>query len=141
VFPDIQEDNFDSSEDDEEKKRNDRLHRIGMVTENIKGQAMTDRSSPSPLRLNKLQTLESPSPKHQMSPSHQLGASGNANKNILIGEKGDILAKYRIPVKQTNIDYDMQLPEVSDSSKFSSDGEQNILKDDDKKEEKKSDLE
>jgi hypothetical protein len=36
----------------------------------------------------------------------------------LLGEKGDILAKYRIPIKPTHVDYEMQLPEVSDSSNY-----------------------
>ena len=43
-----------------------------------------------------------------------------ATKNILIGESGDILARYRIPVENNHVDYALQLPEDSDSSNFSS---------------------
>lgn len=42
-------------------------------------------------------------------------------KNILIGESGDILARYRIPIENNHVDYALQLPEDSDSSNFSSD--------------------
>lgn len=45
------------------------------------------------------------------------------SKNILIGEAGDILARYRIPAENNNVDYNLQLPEDSDSSNFSSDKE------------------
>jgi len=41
-------------------------------------------------------------------------------KNIVVGEQGDILARYRIPVENKRIDYTLQLPDDSDSSKFSS---------------------
>lgn len=41
------------------------------------------------------------------------------NDNILIAENGDILARYRIPLKDNKVDYDLQLPEDSDSSNLS----------------------
>lgn len=44
-------------------------------------------------------------------------------ENIAIGEDGDILSKYKIPVHQ-NIDPNLALPEDSDSSRFSSDDNQ-----------------
>ena len=43
--------------------------------------------------------------------------------NILIGENGDILARYRIPVEKNQVDFAMQLPDDSDSSNFSSEEE------------------
>ena len=43
--------------------------------------------------------------------------------HILIGEKGDILARYRIPVDNSKIDYNLELPKDSDSSNFSSENE------------------
>ena len=42
---------------------------------------------------------------------------------ILIVEEGDILGRYRIPVKNNKVDFDLQLPDDSDSSNFSSDQE------------------
>ena len=45
------------------------------------------------------------------------------SKNILIGEAGDILARYRIPAENNKVDYNLQLPEDSDSSNFSSENE------------------
>ena len=41
----------------------------------------------------------------------------------MIGESGDILARYRIPVENNQVDYQLQLPEDSDSSVFTSDEE------------------
>ena len=38
-------------------------------------------------------------------------------------EEGDILGRYRIPVKNNKVDFDLQLPDDSDSSNFSSDQE------------------
>ena len=61
---------------------------------------------------------------------------GPQSKNILIGEQGDILARYRIPIENKNVDYDLQLPEDSDSSNFSSD-ENGGKKDEEEKEEPK----
>ena len=43
--------------------------------------------------------------------------------NILIGENGDILARYRIPVEKNQVDFALQLPDDSDSSNFSSEEE------------------
>ena len=40
-----------------------------------------------------------------------------------MGERGDIIARYRIPAQKTTKDYKLQLPDDSDSSKFSSDGD------------------
>ena len=37
MFPDIKEDNFESSEDEEEKQRNERLERLGQVVAKTKG--------------------------------------------------------------------------------------------------------
>jgi len=37
---------------------------------------------------------------------------------LAIGEKGDIINKYKVPVNQTNQDLEMALPDDSDSSKF-----------------------
>ena len=45
--------------------------------------------------------------------------SGPTN-NILIGENGDILARYRIPIDNTEVDYALQLPSDADSSDMSS---------------------
>jgi len=47
------------------------------------------------------------------------------NDNILIAENGDILARYRIPLKDNKVDYDLQLPEDSDSSNPSEDNGNN----------------
>ena len=44
--------------------------------------------------------------------------------NILLGENGDILARYRIPQATNQVDYTLQLPDDSDSSNFSSDAEE-----------------
>ena len=44
--------------------------------------------------------------------------------NILLGENGDILARYRIPQGNNQVDPALQLPEDSDSSNFSSDAEE-----------------
>ena len=63
-------------------------------------------------------------------------AGGPQSKNILVGEQGDILARYRIPIENKNVDYDLQLPEDSDSSNFSSD-ENGEKKDEEEKEEHK----
>ena len=41
------------------------------------------------------------------------------NDNILIAENGDILARYRIPLSNNQVNYDLQLPEDSDSSNIS----------------------
>lgn len=43
------------------------------------------------------------------------------SNQILVGENGDILARYRIPIDNNQIDYQLQLPEDSDSSNFSDD--------------------
>ena len=40
--------------------------------------------------------------------------------NILIGENGDILARYRIPLNNNEVDYALQLPSDADSSDLSS---------------------
>jgi hypothetical protein len=56
-------------------------------------------------------------------------------KNILIGEAGDILARYRIPAENNKVDYNLQLPEDSDSSNFSSDNEKPQAEEEEKKEE------
>ena len=40
-------------------------------------------------------------------------------KNILVSESTDILSKYRIPIVSNIIDFNLQLPEDSDSSDFS----------------------
>mmetsp|Transcript_24494 Transcript_24494/g.37986 ORF Transcript_24494/g.37986 Transcript_24494/m.37986 type:complete len:85 (-) Transcript_24494:21-275(-) len=42
------------------------------------------------------------------------------NNNILIGESGDILARYRIPIDGNEVDFELRLPTDSDSSVFSS---------------------
>jgi hypothetical protein len=42
AFKDIKEDNFDSSEDEADKKRNERLERMGQVADNIKNNGAVD---------------------------------------------------------------------------------------------------
>lgn len=49
--------------------------------------------------------------------------------DILLGENGDILARYRIPNEANEIDYTLQLPEDSDSSNFSSEHEEEEVQD------------
>ena len=49
----------------------------------------------------------------------------NGMQNKILVDDGDILARYRIPVQNNKIDYDLQLPDYSDSSNFSSDQEKN----------------
>lgn len=44
--------------------------------------------------------------------------------DVLLGENGDILARYRIPREDNHVDYTLQLPDDSDSSNFSSDHEE-----------------
>jgi len=39
------------------------------------------------------------------SPTPATPGNGTNTKNILIGEQGDIIARYRIPVENTNVDY------------------------------------
>lgn len=46
------------------------------------------------------------------------------DNSITFGQKGDILSKYKIPVNKKGIDPTLELPDDSDSSKFSSDVEQ-----------------
>ena len=42
---------------------------------------------------------------------------------VMIGENGDILARYRIPLDINKADYSLQLPEDSDSSDPTSEDE------------------
>lgn len=56
------------------------------------------------------------------SPGSDAGSrTGQKGKSILIGERGDVLAKFRIPIENNHVDYALQLPEGDDSSNFSSD--------------------
>jgi hypothetical protein len=82
-FPNIQEDKFDSDEDDDYKK-NKQLEQISNII-----------------------------PKN---------GSGTADKtkSSAIGEKGDIINKFKVPTNQNGQDLDMALPDDSDSSRFSS---------------------
>lgn len=48
------------------------------------------------------------------------GSSGAKNQKILINEDKDVMAKYRIPIKDNAIDFNLQLPDDSDSSNFES---------------------
>ena len=98
IFTDIHEDKFDSSDDDVEKRKNERLERLSKVAAPHQKQ-QTSENTQEPM------TMES--------------------KNILIGETGDILARYRIPAENNKVDYNLQLPEDSDSTNFSSDNEKN----------------
>lgn len=93
-FPNIQEDKFDSDEDDDYNK-NKQLEQISHL-------------------INKQ--------------GDEPGKSPAQTKNFSIGEKGDIISKFKVPVNQNNNDLEMALPSGSDSSKFSSDEEN---KDDD----------
>jgi len=122
IFPDIKEDKFESDEDEEERKKNERLERLGQV-------AAPYKFGTGELTLGKQQASDdamSPNvgkDEEPLSPNVDYGEI--QSKNILIGEQGDILARYRIPVQNNNIDYNLQLPEDSDSSKFSSDEDEN----------------
>lgn len=93
-FPNIQEDKFDSDEDDDYNK-NKQLEQMSHII-----------------------------PK-------QVDQEKDTNgQNFNLGEKGDIINKFKVPLNQNNQDLEMALPQDSDSSKFSSDDEK---KDDDKK--------
>ena len=78
IFPDIQEDNFESS-DDEEKRKNERLERLSKVAappKNIYSEINQNVAGEPPAKDN----------------------NQEENDNILIAENGDILARYRIPL-------------------------------------------
>lgn len=47
-------------------------------------------------------------------------ASPDKTKNTAIGDKGDIINKFKVPTNQNGQDLEMALPDDSDSSKFSS---------------------
>ena len=86
MFPDIQEDKFESSDDGEEKKKNDRLERLSKV------------AAPSKNTLANVQ---------EASLTNAGKTEQEDNDNILIAENGDILARYRIPLKDNKVDYDL----------------------------------
>ena len=54
--------------------------------------------------------------------------NGGAQDKILTVEEGDILGRYRIPVKTDKVDYDLQLPDDNDSSNSSSEEDKNVIK-------------
>lgn len=101
MFKNINEDNFESSDDGEEKQKNKRLENLAKVSQ--------------PTVVNKQKDEEQKTKLSQDDEDPQ----ENQN-NIIIGENTDILARYRIPIEKNNIDYKLQLPEDSDSSNFSS---------------------
>jgi HD-GYP domain-containing protein (c-di-GMP phosphodiesterase class II) len=115
IFPDIKEDKFDSSDDEEEKKKNQKLERLGQI-------AAKEKDDPN----------EEPPLGDTLSPTNKAlhkDAHNDVPKALKIGEEGEIISKYRIPVAEKKVDYNLQLPEDSDSSNFSSD-DNNPAKDD-----------
>jgi len=55
------------------------------------------------------------------------GSSNANNQKILINEDKDVMAKYRIPIKDNTIDFNLQLPDDSDSSNFDSEDKKKEL--------------
>ena len=93
----VNEDQFDSSDDDEEKKKNVRLENLGRsIRKMIKDQ-----------NLNQLDLMKS------------LDQTAEVNTEINIGQNGDIINRYRIPLDNNEVDINLKLPDDSDSSQSS----------------------
>lgn len=73
------------------------------------------------LSLSFLGSATGSQPGKPQTPSDAGSTGGQRGKRILIGERGDVLAKFRIPIETNHVDYALQLPEGDDSSNFSSD--------------------
>jgi hypothetical protein len=107
IFPDIKEDKFESDEDEEDRKKNERLERLGQVAAPHK-YGNTGNQKDLGLMMQNSSEMKSPNPRDgedPFSPNVEIGGTGT--KNILIGDQGDILARYRIPVQNNNIDYNL----------------------------------
>lgn len=118
-FPDIQEDNFESSDDEEEKKKNERLERLGQVAAPLQKKGNEANETIEGLIDGTLGQGEGDAGDDKSSKSSHHGVGAQQSKNILIGENGDILARYRIPVENNQVDFALQLPTDSDSSNIS----------------------
>lgn len=102
MFPNIIEDEFESSDENDEKLKNERLERLGKIA------AAAETQQTEEMKAQQAATTEEQKKKNQ----------------VMIGENGDILARYKIPVQDNIADYTLQLPEDKDSSDSTSDDEQ-----------------
>lgn len=71
--------------------------------------------------------IENESEKITKPQEDDLANADGAQNRILVVEDGDILARYRIPIQNNKVDFDLQLPDDSDSSNFSSDQEKDTM--------------
>jgi len=129
IFPDIQEDEFESSDDEFERKKNEKLERLGKLAAphqvKVNGEEGADNRAGQIIdKRNNQDDDDQRSDKDAARPTDD-GANTDRNQQnrILVVEEGDILARYRIPIQNNKVDYDLQLPDDSDSSNFSSDQE------------------
>lgn len=118
MFPNIVEDNFNSSDDDEEAKRNAKMERLGMIANNLV--INKDDVGDESIKKNDEDAHKLISEDNDATQEKEKEKKVDEKQDISVGERGDILSKYKIPVQQ-NIDPALALPEDSDSSHFSSD--------------------
>jgi hypothetical protein len=103
-FPNLYEDDFHSSDDEAEQKRNQRMEKLGMIANNM------------------VEDVESPEqPKEDPKQTSPVKKEFKVDK-VTIGDQGDIISKYKFS-NQQKMDPSLALPEESDSSQFSSDNE------------------
>lgn len=97
IFTDIKEDLFESSDDGEEKRKNKRLERLALMTLQQKDNLSRQKEEQENLKRSKRAQKE----------MEQAALELNQRNNILLGENGDILARYRIPQANNQVDYNL----------------------------------
>lgn len=102
MFKDIKEDEFESSGDEQEKQKNDKLLRLGkLAQENEEMQAKAKEMQDKNL---KLMSQKSKTNEDEKTEEDEEMQNDDGHDKIQAVEEGDILRRFRIPFKNNKFD-------------------------------------